>query len=136
MDFTPPFDQNLDPTTPIIVIEHGLTGGSYEAYVRHILATACAPKSDGGLGYRGVVINFRGCAGVPITSPRLYSAACTDDYASGVLFVERLFPQAKKIGLGFSLGANVVTRYLGEEGKRSRLIGGCALACVRLYQIS
>lgn len=35
--------------------------GSHEAYVRAILAPACAPVEKGGLGYRGVVVNFRGC---------------------------------------------------------------------------
>jgi uncharacterized protein len=34
------------------------------------------------------------------------------------------------MGVGFSLGANVLTRYLGEEGESSRLNSGCILACV------
>jgi uncharacterized protein len=28
IDFTPPLDENLDPSTPVIVVEHGLTGGN------------------------------------------------------------------------------------------------------------
>lgn len=35
--------------------------GSHESYVRAILAPACAPPEQGGLGYRAVVVNFRGC---------------------------------------------------------------------------
>lgn len=35
--------------------------GSHESYVRAILAPACTPVAEGGLGYRGVVVNFRGC---------------------------------------------------------------------------
>ena len=27
VDFTPPFSKELDPSTPIIVVDHGLTGG-------------------------------------------------------------------------------------------------------------
>ena len=61
IDFTPPFSHNLDSDTPIIITLHGLTGGSHESYVRDILAVACAPKHRGGLGYRAVVANFRGC---------------------------------------------------------------------------
>ncbi|CCA69296.1 related to acyltransferase, has a minor role in medium-chain fatty acid ethyl ester biosynthesis [Serendipita indica DSM 11827] len=129
IDFTPPLDAPLPADTPIIVVEHGLTGGSHESYVRNILAAACAPKDQNGLGYRAAVINFRGCAGVPITSPRFYSAACTEDLACGALYISTLFPEAKLVGIGFSLGANVITRYLGEEGKQSRLNGGLALAC-------
>lgn len=58
---------------------HGLTGGLYiytmairpdltfpvlgsqESYVRGVLAPAVAPVDRGGLGYRAVVVNFRGC---------------------------------------------------------------------------
>lgn len=65
--------------TPIVIVQHGLTGGSsiitaytgapvdrqtpgsYEPYVRAVLSRACAPVEKGGLGYRAVVINFRGC---------------------------------------------------------------------------
>lgn len=80
----------LTPETPIVVVQHGLTGGSYEAYIRAILSHACAPKNQGGLGFRAIIINFRGCmptflifcssrltkycvagANVPITSPQV-----------------------------------------------------------------
>ena len=40
------------------------------------------------------------------------------------------------VGIGFSLGANVLTRYLGEEGERSLLSSGCAMACVRRGNIT
>ena len=40
------------------------------------------------------------------------------------------------VGIGFSLGANVLTRYLGEEGERSLLSSGCAMACVRRASIT
>jgi hypothetical protein len=35
--------------------------GSFESYVRAVLAPACSPVEEGGLGYRAVVVNFRGC---------------------------------------------------------------------------
>lgn len=43
--------------TPILVIAHGLTGGSYESYVRNVLHYATLAKSKGGLGMRGCVVN-------------------------------------------------------------------------------
>ena len=36
--------------------------GSYEQYVRGVLYPACSPVERGGLGYRAVVMNYRGCA--------------------------------------------------------------------------
>lgn len=45
-------------------------------------------------------------------------------------YIRERYPQAPLLGLGFSLGANVLTRYLAEEGENSRLAAACALACV------
>ncbi|KAI5886093.1 AB-hydrolase YheT [Schizophyllum commune H4-8] len=129
MDWAPADQFSVSDTAPIIVIKHGITGGSHEPYVRCILDVATAPVSQGGLGYRAVVCNFRGCAGIPITSPRLYSSGATDDLRQELAYIRSLYPNAPLIGLGFSLGANVLTRYLAEEGEESRLVAGCAVAC-------
>ena len=69
-------------------------------------------------------------AGVPVTTPQLYSAGYTDDLRTALMFIAHHYPKAPLLGLGFSLGANVLTRYLAEEGHRSRLVSGCALGCV------
>lgn len=69
-------------------------------------------------------------AGVPVTSPQLYSALHTDDIRVAVMLIAKLYPNAPLIGVGFSLGANVLTRYLAQEGPHSRLVAGCALGSV------
>ncbi len=100
---------------------------------------------------RGVVVNFRGCmfhsllpprhcstcvhvtgAGVPLTTAQLYSAGHTDDIRQALIYISKKYPNAPLLGVGFSLGANVLVRYLGEEGNQSRLHSGCALGCVNL----
>ena len=106
------------------------TPGSNEAYVRAILAPACAPVDEGGLGYRAVVVNSRGCAGTPVTSQKLYHCGNTDDARQALMYISHRYPKAKLIGLGFSLGANILVRYLAQEGEHSRLVAGCALGCV------
>ena len=131
-------------------IPEGVIIGSYDSYVRAILSRACAPVKEGGLGYRAAVINFRGCAssyayvigfsflipnlcigaGVPVTSQLLYSAGHTDDTRQALMYITHRYPNAVLLGLGFSLGANVLTRYLGEEGAQSRISSACVLACV------
>ncbi|KAF9506562.1 hypothetical protein BS47DRAFT_1352637 [Hydnum rufescens UP504] len=129
LDWTEPGDDTLSPDTPIVVVLHGLTGGSYEAYVRSILSRACASKSQGGLGYRGVVMNSRGCAGVKLTSPQMFSGGYTGDIKCTLLYLSSLYPNAPLLGVGFSLGAGVLTRYVGEEGENCRLTSACVLAC-------
>lgn len=73
-------------------------------------------------------------AGVPITSSQLYSAGATDDLRQALLYIQTTYPGAPLLGLGFSLGANVMTRYLAEEGDQSRLNSGCAVACVSVVE--
>ncbi|KAI6109175.1 AB-hydrolase YheT [Pisolithus croceorrhizus] len=98
---------NLRPDAPIVVVLHGLTGGSYESYVRAILSPVCLPPSEGGLGYRAVV-------GVPITSPQFYSAGHTDDFRQAIFYISTLFPNAP---------------LLGVEGQLCRLRSACVLGC-------
>lgn len=75
-------------------------------------------------------------AGVPLTSGQLYSAGHTDDLRQALMYIKRTYPNAPLLGLGFSLGANVMVRYLGEEGQNSLLRTGCVLACVRVVFIT
>jgi predicted alpha/beta-fold hydrolase len=120
--------------------------GSHEAYLRAILSPASNKVKNGGLGYRVVVVNLRGCecfssfvnicitevigAGVPVTSPRLYTPGHTDDLRLALIYISQMYPQAPLLGVGFSMGAGILIRYLAEEGTTSRLVSGCALACV------
>jgi predicted alpha/beta-fold hydrolase len=59
-----------------------------------------------------------------------YSAGSTDDTRQALMYLNHKYPDAPLLGLGFSLGANLLTRYLGEEGERSKLKAGAALGCV------
>ncbi|KAG0145944.1 hypothetical protein CROQUDRAFT_658049 [Cronartium quercuum f. sp. fusiforme G11] len=125
IDFTPPgtFDDPKD-STPTLVVLHGLTGGSHEQYVREMVSSVIHQ-----LGWRVMVTNFRGCAGSKLTSPRLYHAGATDDLRCALLFLSHLVsPDTPLHGLGFSLGANILAKYLGEEGEQSMLRTGTVLA--------
>ncbi|OBZ74867.1 hypothetical protein A0H81_05129 [Grifola frondosa] len=45
------------------------------------------------------------------------------------MYIVKRYPRARLLGIGFSLGANVLIRYLAQEGQGSRLTAGCALGC-------
>lgn len=116
--------------------------------MRHCVKYLAQRTSEGGPGFRCIVTNFRGCeyivedttsihtligANTPVTSPQLYSAAKTSDIRSALLFITSLYPKSPLIGLGFSLGANILSKYLGEEGDKTPLIGG--IACAAPYDL-
>lgn len=70
---------------------------------------------------------------MPLTSGQLYSAGHTDDLRQAVVYISQKYPRAPLLGLGFSLGANVMIRYLSEEGDKCRLRAACGLGCVRIF---
>lgn len=67
-----------------------------------------------------MAVNFRGCDGSPVTSSRLYHAGETDDFRSVLLFLSKTYPEAPLYAVGFSMGANNLAVYLGEEGRKMK----------------
>ncbi len=50
--------------------------------------------------------------------PRIDSAGHTHDIRTALLYLSAKYPRAPLLGVGFSLGAGVLTRYVGEEGSK------------------
>ncbi|GAA5835765.1 hypothetical protein JCM9279_004641 [Rhodotorula babjevae] len=121
VDIAPPVSSEPIDDRPILVVAHGLTGGSHESYVRNVLAIVTKPKEQGGMGWRAAVVNSRGCAGAPITSPKLYNGAVTDDLRCALAFLSHFAPHAPLYGIGFSLGANQMAKLVGEDAEQSPL---------------
>jgi hypothetical protein len=99
-----------EPDAPVLVVCHGLEGSSRAPYVRGLVAAARAR------GLAALALNFRGCSGAMNRLPRLYHSGDTGDLSEVVrrLAAER---RGRPVLLaGFSLGGNVVAKYLGERG--------------------
>ena len=90
---------------PMLVTLHGLSGGSHEVYLRHVLA----PLVNEMGGWEACVVNSRGCAKSKITSSVLYNARATWDTRQTVRWLRKQFPNRPLFGIGFSLGANILT---------------------------
>ncbi|WEW61958.1 hypothetical protein PRK78_007458 [Emydomyces testavorans] len=104
-----------DDKKPMLVVLHGLSGGSHELYLRHVIA----PLLE--MGWEVCVVNFRGCAKSKVTSSILYNARATWDIRQTVRWLRKKFPNRPLFGIGFSLGANILTNYLGEEAEKCEL---------------
>ena len=87
---------------PLVIVLHGLAGGSDEAYLR------CALPPLIEAGWEACVVNSRGCAKSEITSGILYNARTTWDLRQVVKWARKKWPKRKLFGLGFSLGANML----------------------------
>ncbi|KAI0672448.1 AB-hydrolase YheT [Trametes maxima] len=129
VDISPPVASvPISKRENILLVAHGLTGGSNEAYVRAVLARVTPSTDAHGCGFRAIVMNYRGCNGSPVVTPRLYHAGSSDDVRPVILWITHTFPQCRMYGLGFSLGANILTKYAGEEGDKCPLQGLVTLA--------
>ncbi|XP_074588564.1 embryogenesis-associated protein EMB8-like [Curcuma longa] len=114
-------EQQLLLDAPVLILLPGLTGGSDDPYVRHILIRARKK------GWRVVVFNSRGCANSPVTTPQFYSASFTEDLHQVVTHVSTCYPKSKLYSIGWSLGANILVRYLGQESQNCLLSGAVSL---------
>ncbi|GIL85488.1 hypothetical protein Vretifemale_14002 [Volvox reticuliferus] len=73
-------------------------------------------------GIRAVVFNSRGTADSPVITPQFYSASFTGDTREVIAHVGRCYPHSRALlAAGWSLGANILLRYLGEEGAATPL---------------
>ena len=55
------------------------------------------------------MVNARGCAQTKIGTPILFNARTTWDLRQVVKWLRKTFPNRPLFGLGFSLGANILT---------------------------
>lgn len=74
-----------------------------------------------------MVFNSRGCAASPVTTAKFYSASFTGDLRQVVDHVSSRYPECNIYAAGWSLGANILVRYLGEETDNCRLSGAVSL---------
>lgn len=107
----------------VMVLLHGLEGDSTRPYM---LGMA---KEFNRCGWDVVSVNFRGCSGVPNRLYKSYHGGATDDLDSVLQHIQK-HKGYQKIGLaGFSLGANLLLKYLGEGRKYpDELVGGVAVS--------
>ena len=101
-------------TKPMLVVLHGLVGGSHEMYLRQVVRPIVEA------GWEACVVNSRGCAESKLTTGVLYNARATWDLRQIVKWLKVTFPNRRLFGLGFSLGANIMVNVclLGEQDLR------------------
>lgn len=104
----------------VVVIFHGLGGSVASPYA------AGAIRELSARGFRVVLMHWRGCSGEPNRLARSYHSGASDDIERVVGLLERRHPGCPLLALGFSLGANALLKYLGEQGNDTPL--GAAVA--------
>jgi len=99
---------------PLLVLFHGLEGGSGSHYARALMSALRAR------GWRGVVPHFRGCGGEPNRLPRAYHSGDSREIDWMLRRLRAGAGPAELFAVGVSLGGNALLKWLGEEGEGAR----------------
>jgi len=103
----------LDPTraaAPTLAILHGLEGGLHSTYVRGLMREAQTR------GWGAAALVWRTCDGRIPEAPRMYHSGETSDADFFLRRVANERPDAPLHVVGISLGANVLCKWMGEQG--------------------
>jgi predicted alpha/beta-fold hydrolase len=109
---------------PILACLAGLSGGNDNGYLYSMMKKATAN------GFKCVVVNFRGAAGVKLTTSKIYSITNWQDVKEPIDFIHKKYcsgiddyKNRNIFAYGVSLGAALLSLYLVQEGGRSPLSG-------------
>jgi predicted alpha/beta-fold hydrolase len=115
-------DVVLQDSAPVVVVQHGICGSAESEYLIHVVEKLV------NRGYRVVVLVARGCGGLDLTTPVPFSASRTSDLRHALSLVASRYPRARILALGFSLGAGITLRYLGEVADQTPLSGAVCIS--------
>jgi len=111
-----------EETTPIVVLFHGLAGSYNSPYIQGVMQKLYQH------GFNSVLMHFRGCSGKPNRLARSYHSGETNDAKAYLSHLKEEFPHAKLFGVGYSIGANMLLKLLGEMKENSPLEKAIAIS--------
>mgnify|MGYP002629496119 FL=1 len=107
---------------PTVLLLHGLCGCSSSPYVLSLQQLLSAH------GYTSAAMNLRSCSGEPNRLARAYHSGNSDDLEEVFSKLRSDLPDGKFVVIGFSLGANVMLKWLGENPRPQLVVGAVAVS--------
>ena len=107
---------------PIVVVLHGLEGSIRSRYACNIM------RRIHEAGWRGALPYFRGCSGEPNRLSIGYHSGFTQDLEYFSSLLKQREPATPLAAVGYSLGGNVLLKWLGESPNAWRLTTGVAVS--------
>ena len=111
-----------DQRSPLVVVLHGLEGNINSFYAKGMLSSLFNH------GFDSVLLHFRNCSRRPNRLARSYHSGDTQDLRLLLQKLRQRFPKRPLYAVGFSLGGNVLAKYLGEQREQSFLEGAIAIS--------
>lgn len=105
-----------------VLLLHGLAGGISSPYIRGMI------KRLNSLNYNTVVMHFRGCSKEFNRHPEFFHGGQTSDLIEVIRSLKNSVSNKPLYAIGFSIGGNILLKYLGEEREASMLNGAAAIS--------
>ncbi len=122
VDWVDVAEADAKPEQPIVLLLHGLCGSALSPYIQSLQRL---------LQRRGITsaaMNFRGCSGEINRRARAYHSGCTEDVEEVFQCLRAEHPKRNFVFAGYSLGGNVLLKWLAEIGRREGVLGGVAVS--------
>lgn len=107
---------------PLVMLLHGFEGSIESHYAKGMLYRITQQ------GWRGLFMHFRGCSGEPNRLPRSYHSGETSDVAYITELIRKREGNPPRAMIGYSLGGNVLLKWLGETGEKNPLAAAIAVS--------
>jgi predicted alpha/beta-fold hydrolase len=102
-------DWLIQPSSKLIVLFHGLEGSSDSEYIKGFA------RSFSLIGWDICAVNFRSCSGDMNRLARSYHSGATEDIDEILQAISKTHTYKNILLGGFSLGGNMLLKYLGEK---------------------
>ena len=109
------YDVKPKDERPIVILFHGLAGSFHSPYIQGLM------RSLEKKNFASVLMHFRGCSGKPNLLPRSYHSGDTTDTKAWIEHLHKTYPSNPLYAVGYSIGGNVLLKYLGEEKENTPL---------------
>jgi len=111
-----------DKKNILVVLFHGLAGNYKSPYIRGNI------QALNDAGFDTVIMHFRGCAEQANLLPRSYHSGETGDAKEFLNHLRKTTNYSKIFCMGFSLGANMLLKLLGELQENNLIDGAVAIS--------
>ena len=107
---------------PIVIVLHGLEGSVHSHYARGLLHSLHSN------GWRALLMHFRDCSETHNRKSHSYHSGETGDLRFLIRTLHVRHPDTLLAAIGFSMGGNVLLKYLGEDQNNTMLSAAVAIS--------
>jgi predicted alpha/beta-fold hydrolase len=124
LDFYPGYSQSGN----LVLLVHGLAGSSQSPYILNM------QQSLAQAGIASAAVNLRSCSGEPNRLVKSYYSGCSEDIEQvvGQLLSDHPLTGRQPVSsisvIGYSLGANVLVKWLAETGYSEQVLCGASVS--------